>query len=72
MRGEVILGFTTSDFGAFIERVIHAGGRSVEPARILQRKIRNYKTPVYIDIQMGDEPKAAVNACLRSEIPCPY
>lgn len=40
--------------------------------RILQRKTRNYKVPVFIDIQMGDELKTAVTACLRSEVPCPY
>lgn len=40
--------------------------------RVLQRKTRNYKTPVHIDIQMGGELLEAVNRCLRTEIPCPY
>lgn len=40
--------------------------------RILQRKTRSYKRPVFIDIQMGVELKEAVTACQRSGVPCPY
>lgn len=39
---------------------------------ILQRKTRNYKNPINIRIQMGDELKEAVLACVNSGIPCPY
>ncbi|MGB0847156.1 MAG: tyrosine-type recombinase/integrase, partial [Thiolinea sp.] len=40
--------------------------------RILQRKTRNYPNPVYIEISMGDELRAAVQASIASGIPCPY
>lgn len=39
---------------------------------VLQRKTRNYKNPVWIEIEMGDELLAAVDECLRSDVPCPY
>lgn len=39
---------------------------------ILQRKTRNYQNPVWIEIAMGDELRAAVEDCMRSEVPCPY
>lgn len=39
---------------------------------VLQRKTRNYKNPVFIDIEMGTQLFDAVQACLRSEILCPY
>ena len=39
---------------------------------ILQRKTRNYKNPVWIEIDMGSELRAAVEECLRSPILCPY
>ncbi|MEZ5448311.1 MAG: tyrosine-type recombinase/integrase [Thiolinea sp.] len=39
---------------------------------ILQRKTRNYKNPVYIEIKMGADLRKAVQACLSSGIPCPY
>ncbi len=40
--------------------------------RILQRKSRNYKKPVYIEIVMGEELRSAVQASLSSGVPCPY
>jgi len=39
---------------------------------ILQGKTRNYKNPVWIEIEMGDGLREAVEDCLRSTIPCPY
>jgi len=39
---------------------------------ILQRKTRNYKNPVWLEIVMGPELRAAVEECMRSEVPCPY
>lgn len=39
---------------------------------ILQEKTRNYANPVYIEIEMGPELRADVEACIRSDIPCPY
>ena len=39
---------------------------------VLQRKTRNYKNPVWIEIEMGDELLAAIDECLRSDVPCPY
>lgn len=39
---------------------------------VLQRKTRNYKNPVYLEIVMGDDLRAAVEACHRTGIPCPY
>lgn len=39
---------------------------------VLQRKTRNYRVPVYIEIEMGPELRAAVEECLSSDIPCPY
>lgn len=39
---------------------------------ILQRKTRNYKVPVWIEIEMGTELRKAVDDCLRSEILCPF
>jgi integrase len=39
---------------------------------IIQEKTRNYAKPVYIEIVMGPELRAVVDACLRSDIPCPY
>lgn len=40
--------------------------------RVLQEKTRQYQKPVYLEIQMGAELKAAVQACLGTGIPCPY
>lgn len=40
--------------------------------RVLQEKTRNYKDPVYIEIEMGDELRAAIESCLNSNIDCPY
>jgi len=40
--------------------------------RILQEKTRQYKEPVYLEIQMGKELRAAIQACLGTGIPCPY
>lgn len=40
--------------------------------RILQEKTRQYKEPVYLEIQMGKELRSAVQACLGTGIPCPY
>lgn len=39
---------------------------------ILQQKSRNYAEPVYIEIEMGAELRAPVDACMKSDIPCPY
>ncbi len=38
---------------------------------ILQEKTRNYAQPVYIEIEMGPELRASVEACMRSELHCP-
>lgn len=40
--------------------------------RILQGKTRQYRQPVYLEIQMGPELREAVQACLSTGIPCPY
>ncbi|HPY42450.1 MAG TPA: tyrosine-type recombinase/integrase, partial [Thiolinea sp.] len=40
--------------------------------RILQDKTRNYSEPVYIEIEMGEELRAAVDRCLNSGLDCPY
>jgi len=40
--------------------------------RILQDKTRNYKTPVYIEIGMGETLFEAVTACVKSKTLCPY
>lgn len=39
---------------------------------ILQRKSRNYRNPVHLEIVMAGELRDAVAACLRSPIACPY
>jgi enterobacteria phage integrase len=39
---------------------------------ILQRKTRNYRNPVWLEIVMGDELRAAVEDCMRSDVLCPY
>jgi len=39
---------------------------------VLQGKTRNYANPVWIEIEMGEGLRAAVEDCLRSPIPCPY
>lgn len=39
---------------------------------ILQAKTRKYKTPIYIEIEMGPELKESVMACIWSGIKCPY
>ncbi|HBG51596.1 MAG TPA: hypothetical protein DDW89_07275 [Gammaproteobacteria bacterium] len=39
---------------------------------ILQRKTRNYRNPVWLEIVMGEELRAAVEDCMRSEVLCPY
>ncbi len=39
---------------------------------VMQRKTRNYKNPVWLEIVMGQELRAVVEDCVRSEIPCPY
>lgn len=36
--------------------------------RVLQKKTRNYKNPVYIDIEMGSELRAAVERCVKRPI----
>lgn len=40
--------------------------------RILQHKTKQYREPVYLDIQMGAELERVVRACLSSDVPCPY
>lgn len=39
---------------------------------ILQSKTRNYNEPIYIEIEMGEELRAAVDRCLNSGLDCPY
>ena len=39
---------------------------------ILQDKSRNYASPVFIEIEMGDDLYQEVKACYRSGILCPY
>lgn len=39
---------------------------------VFQQKSANYKNPVYIGIEMGDELLAVVQACIASDVPCPY
>lgn len=39
---------------------------------VLQQKTLKYKTPVYIEIEMGPRLREAVSACLRSGMACPY
>ena len=39
---------------------------------IQQRKTEKYKTPVFIEIEMGERLRAAVSACLQSGLLCPY
>lgn len=38
---------------------------------VLQRKTRNYRHPVYIEIEMGAELLEAVRDCLQSDVLCP-
>lgn len=40
--------------------------------RVLQRKSRNYKDPVFIEIQLEGDALATLKECLKSDIPCPY
>lgn len=40
--------------------------------KVLQKKTLKYKNPVYIEIEMGERLRAAVSACFRSGILCPY
>lgn len=37
-----------------------------------QRKTEKYKTPVFIEIEMGERLRKAVNACFQSGLLCPY
>lgn len=39
--------------------------------QVLQRKTRNYKVPVFIEIEMGPELLEAVRECVKSKILCP-
>lgn len=39
--------------------------------RVLQGKTELYKDPVYLDIEMGKELRAAVLRCMNSDVPCP-
>lgn len=39
---------------------------------IRQKKTRNFREPVFIEIEMGPELRKAVEACLASNIPCPF
>lgn len=39
---------------------------------IEQGKTEKYKTPVFIEIEMGERLRTAVNACLQSGLLCPY
>lgn len=55
-----------------LHRVRNGVSLDSDTITVLQRKTRNYRNPVYIQIKMGEELRAAVHDCLRSEIPCPY
>jgi enterobacteria phage integrase len=46
---------------------IDAGTITIE-----QGKTEKYKTPVFIEIEMGERLRKAVNACLQSGMLCPY
>lgn len=39
---------------------------------VKQRKTEKYKTPVFIEIEMGERLRNAVSACLQSGMLCPY
>lgn len=39
---------------------------------VFQQKSASYQNPVFIDIEMGDELLAVVQACIASDVPCPY
>lgn len=39
---------------------------------VFQQKSANYQNPVFINIEMGDELLAVVQACIASDVPCPY
>lgn len=52
-----------------IARDIDTQKRSI---RILQRKTRNYKAPVHLNIKMGDPLWQAVHSAITSPIHCPY
>lgn len=39
---------------------------------ILQRKTRNYRNPVYLEIEMTGQLRDVVASCVASDIPCPY
>ena len=39
---------------------------------VTQHKTEKYKTPVFIEIEMGERLRKAVSACLKSGILCPY
>jgi hypothetical protein len=52
-----------------VRNKIDLAARTMEVA---QRKTRNYKVPVYIEIEMGPELLAVVEECLKSEILCPF
>lgn len=55
--------------GIHIHKHINMKDRTI---KILQDKTRNYKKPVYIEIEMGDELYDVVNQCIKSDVPCPY
>ncbi len=52
-----------------IARDIDTPTRSI---KILQRKTRNYKTPVHLSIKMGDPLWQAVHSAITSPTHCPY
>lgn len=39
---------------------------------ISQGKAENYKTPINLEIEMGDALRAAVSEYIRSPVVCPY
>lgn len=61
-RGDVVL----------LNRHINKVDLDAGTITILQHKTRNYKHPVYIEIEMGEPLYKAVEDCIRSPIPCPY
>jgi len=61
-RGDVVL----------LNRNINKVDLDAGTITILQHKTRNYKNPVYIEIEMGEPLHKAVEDCIRSAIPCPY
>ena len=39
---------------------------------LVQHKTENYAKPIHIEIVMGSELRRAIEACMRSSVPCPF